>query len=206
MCDIPEDKLDIIKAWKVADKLLFSCFTDYNWKDDVGFILTRVQGDAHNIFHVRSGVVEIADNCFESAFRQVVLPKSVKRIGKSAFEFCDTLERINLENIEAIDRWAFMGCVKLRNVELPMLEKLGKGAFQDCGSLEYIEIPLVKKICAYTFDSCLRLRVARLPEVELIETRAFSQCNNLSRVEVKNSCAFSKQSFMDTKARIHFVI
>lgn len=206
MCDIPEDKLDIIKAWKVADKLLFSCFTDYNWKDDVGFILTRVQGDTHNIFHVRSGVAEIADNCFDATFRQVVLPKSVKRIGISAFESCETLEEINLENIETIDSWAFMGCVRLRNVELPLLKELGTGVFQDCDSLEYIEIPLVKKICAYTFDSCLRLRVARLPEVELIETRAFSQCNNLSRVEVRNSCAFSKQSFMDTKARIHFVI
>ena len=210
MCDIPEDKLRIIKSWKVADKLLFSCFTDYSWKDDVGFILTKVQGDTHSIFHVRSGVAEIADNCFAdncfgSTFRQVVLPKSVKRIGKSAFEFCDTLERINLENVETIEGWAFMGCARLRDVELPMLKELREFAFQDCYSLEYIEIPSVKKICEFAFDSCRRLRVAKLPEVELIEKHAFSNCNNLGRVEVKNSCAFSRQSFSNTKASIHFV-
>ena len=50
--------------------------------------------------------------------KEVVLPPSVKEIGEDAFENIG-LEKINLENVEIIGDYAFIGCKNLKEIVLP---------------------------------------------------------------------------------------
>lgn len=65
--------------------------------------------------------------------------KTVKEIGRSAFEGCDKLESITIPtDVVEIDVNAFSGCAKLESISLPNTIKVIKsGAFDGCKSLKY---------------------------------------------------------------------
>lgn len=73
----------------------------------------------------------------------VYLPKSLTKIGSSAFMDCENLEQIELhEGIEIINAMTFYGCHKLESITLPKsIKGIGIGAFFACFSLKKINIP-----------------------------------------------------------------
>ena len=85
-------------------------------------------------------VTEIADKLFEKneEIKSVVLPDSIKRIGKCAFAQCKNLKTINLpNNIEVIDDAAFFECENLDLIfHTPLnLQKIGDYCFYGCKKL-----------------------------------------------------------------------
>ena len=73
---------------------------------------------------------------------EVVLPNTIKSIGKRAFVY-SKIKRINLpEGLETIDDEAFRDCSSLELAELPSTVKhLGNKAFDRCGSITISELP-----------------------------------------------------------------
>ncbi|MGM9733920.1 MAG: leucine-rich repeat domain-containing protein, partial [Prevotella sp.] len=83
------------------------------------------------------------DGCpYSAGCTEVVLPKTIKSIGKRAFVGIEA-ESINLpEGLESIGEAAFWGCSNLQLAELPStLKHLGKLAFWGCSSITISSLP-----------------------------------------------------------------
>jgi len=70
------------------------------------------------------------------------------------------------DNVKAIGKWAFCGCLNLESVTIPdSVESIDFGAFQVCEKLESIVIPNgVTDICDWAFDGCINLKDISIPE------------------------------------------
>lgn len=73
----------------------------------------------------------------------VVLPESVKKVGKSTFEQCQSLESIDLSGVTELDTEnLFTNCYSLKSVVLPdNLTEIGPYMFSNCKSLVSLTIP-----------------------------------------------------------------
>ena len=85
--------------------------------DDGGIILKKLRKPRlyDKRIEIPDGVIEISAECFSySDAVALVLPRSVKRIGKNAFENCYKLKMIYIPTtVEVIDDCAFRRCEKL---------------------------------------------------------------------------------------------
>ena len=95
----------------------------------------------------------------------IVIPRSVKNIGKNAFAFCTNLKTVVFE-------------------ENNILERLNEKVFAYCTSLESINIPFgVKRISEETFANCSSLTQITVPDsVTEINIGAFSKCSSLESI------------------------
>lgn len=90
-------------------------------------------------------VVEIADSAFSNDFngnysiKSVVIPSSIKRIGKNAFEDCIYLENVSFASdsqLEQVGDYAFFNCLVLNTVLMPStVTSLGDFVFLNCEKL-----------------------------------------------------------------------
>ena len=156
-------------------------------------------------------VVAIADNAFmDCNFKTVTLPKTLKQIGKSAFESCLSLEIINIpskvteiqertfygctnlifikfpEGLTDIKDFAFRYCEHLESVEFPStLINIGMGAFMDCTNLLEINLPEgLKKIDGYGFGFCYSLTEVYIPASVETLYAPFACCPCLKYINV----------------------
>ena len=105
----------------------------------------------------------VRHNCLIDYFKippTLIIPEGCKRIGESAFYYCQNLEEVEIsEGVEVISEWAFHDCVNLRKV---------------------IISKTVKKIERHSFEECMRLIEVRIPSnVEEIEWHAFNGCGRI---------------------------
>ena len=82
-------------------------------------------------------VVAVADNAFKySDVESVVIPASVKVVGRDAFFACSSLKSVVIEGATAIDDYAFFGCGKLTTVTIcGSVKSIGANAFGSCHKL-----------------------------------------------------------------------
>lgn len=104
---------------------------------------------------------------YNGADKDVVIPKEIKIIGKSAFENNSTIETLEFASgskIETIARYAFKDCVSLKSIYIPnTVTSIGYGAFQGCTKLDDVNIPeSVEVIDANAFNGCLGLNEVNL--------------------------------------------
>jgi len=114
------------------------------------------------------------------ASTEYIIPDTVKRVEKRAFQKCDTIKKIVLpEELEYIGDYAFMSAINLRDIEIPStVTFLGEYAFYDT-SISLIEIPQgISEIKALTFYSCENLSTVILHHgLTSIGLNAFYGCN-----------------------------
>jgi len=68
--------------------------------------------------------------------RFIEIPQSVKIIMSEAFCDCETLEKIDLKNVERIEESAFESCDELVEIYIPdTVKMIGENAFKDCDKL-----------------------------------------------------------------------
>ena len=125
-------------------------------------------------------VVEIGDDVFawNTSIRTVTLPPSLQTIGKRAFQGCDSLVSINLENVKKIGVDAFNSCDLLKSVDLSSLFFIDEHTFSSCYALESVKIS--EKTTSIGYDAfwyCERLFSVVIPDgVESIGDNAFENC------------------------------
>ncbi|OLS22510.1 MAG: hypothetical protein HeimC3_30510 [Candidatus Heimdallarchaeota archaeon LC_3] len=71
------------------------------------------------------------------------IPKTVTKIGRSAFYGCINLNKVIIpDNVEIIERSAFANCINLEEIELTNnITSMGDWAFYNCERLKTIKIP-----------------------------------------------------------------
>ncbi len=82
---------------------------------------------------IQEGTAGIANYSFykSSVLQQIIIPETVKYVGRSAFYLCDALENAELPaGVTRIEDYTFYGCSNLKPFELPRgLTYIGRSAF-----------------------------------------------------------------------------
>lgn len=117
---------------------------------------------------------------------RVVVPDSVKTIGKRAFARNSLIVMVVLpEGLEIIEERAFDSCIRLQEIVLPeSLIFLGDLCFSQCNSLRTIRIPGgIATLPSLLFSACKNLQQVILSDgVKKIGVGAFMSCQNLTDV------------------------
>lgn len=134
----------------------------------------------------------------------ITIPKSVKRIGDSAFNTFVALKKVAFaagSELESIGKDAFHWCKVLEEIELPSSVKtIGESAFEKCESLGSIVLPEgVSGIAQYTFEGCINLNTVSIPSTAAnIGYRAFYQCYQLKEIDIPEGVlSIEDQAFLD---------
>lgn len=141
-------------------------------------------------------VVSIGVRAFEGCreLYSVILPDSVREIGRRAFAFCTSLREIRVgaeSDLSFIGNRAFMGCealtvlrlshlstdlvcddrafahcTHLRLVTLPSrMSAIGNGMFEGCRALIHVSLPsALRRVGTAAFSTCTSLRWLALPQ------------------------------------------
>lgn len=139
---------------------------------------------------IPDSVKEIGKGAFEgcSGLMSVTIPESVVSIEQKAFDSCSSLKEATiLGKITSIEPWTFYECTNLTSLTLPdSLTEIGTLAFSGCNNLMSIKFPdSLKTIGNSAFMNCENLTSIYIPEgVETIDKYAFDGCNNLESVEI----------------------
>ncbi len=140
-------------------------------------------------------VVEIGTGAFSELknILSVEVPKSVIKIGYSAFSECSAETVVLNEGLVEIDDFAFFRS-DVKNIELPnTLTEVGLAAFAECNELISITIPKsVKKfrteLSRTVFEKCQKLTTLIFEEGSEAELNYFlNNCPNLTTVVIPES-------------------
>lgn len=118
------------------------------------------------------------------ALKVVNLCNTISIMEDSAFEGCNSLEKINLKDcmLTAIGANCFYQCYCFRNIDLSNsnLTIISQGAFAQCSRLEKVILPsTVTSIQSNAFGICHSLNEINIPSGCTIENGAFNSCSSL---------------------------
>ena len=165
-------------------------------------------------FTVPNGIEIIDEEAFEECtFEEIILPDSVKYIGKRAFALSPNLKKVVLsknliyignnafcechqledivmtDNIEIIGKRAFSKCA-IKKVEFGNnLLKLGEEAFMECLNLEEVIFNMENVNLEFSiFSRCKKLEKVVLPsKLEILPNATFSDCLSLKNINLPSS-------------------
>jgi hypothetical protein len=90
-----------------------------------GTVLQKYNSTTEKSYTIPYGTTEIASNAFylynvDDALEEIVIPETVKIIGKSAFQGRKHLVKINIpKGVETIESSTFKGCEALTSLHIP---------------------------------------------------------------------------------------
>lgn len=165
-----------------------------------------------------SGLEKIGVQCFASSgIEELILPESVREVGAEAFQYCNCLETVQLNEglerlgeKETINEREFEGGVfvnsAIENIRLPStLRRIEAEMFEGCEHLRSVEIPDgIECIGKESFRGCALKSVTFPASVKEICEEAFSE-NQLkkimfssgSKLKTVGDCAFSGNDLLD---------
>ena len=131
--------------------------------------------------------------------KSIVIPSTVTKIGKYAFNNCTNLREVLLnDGLEEIGYAAFSGCKALQIITIPSsVTKIGSYAFQNCHGLREVVLNGgVSKIDEYAFQNCSSLESITIPStVTEIGKCAFHNCSKLREVVLKGVTKIGQEAF-----------
>ena len=139
---------------------------------------------------IPSSVKKIGKRAFawSQDLETVVIPDSVIQIGKELFYCCTFLKSIAIsKSLTEITNGMFTGCQNLQDITIPSsVTKIGEDAFNGCESLSNIVVPSnVTHIGDLAFYDCTSLtQVIFLGIVEDIDGNIFEGCTSLSQIVI----------------------
>lgn len=161
------------------------------------------------------GMVSLTDNAFGGCeqIKELLLPNTVKRLGKECFMQATNLRRIVAKGVTDIEAFCFFECKSLEEIELPVTERIQQAAFGECVSLSEITLLSLKTAGASAFTRCTSLQSAELgaeevgdycfqgasllvvvkaPNIKSIGSRAFERCDALRNIITNYPCKIDK--------------
>ncbi len=142
---------------------------------------------------LNEGLESIGNNAFQTCktITDIIIPNSVKTIGKYAFGICFGLKTIKLgSGLTQIGEFAFYNCSNLLGIEIPdSVLTIGNSAFNSCEKLSTVKIGTgLSKISDAMFRYCEALTSITLPNnITVIENNAFSYCTSLTSITLSEN-------------------
>lgn len=146
-------------------------------------------------YTIPESVTEIDDFAFAAcdSLQKINLPKSLKKIGESAFANSGITSVDIPESVRIIQQHAFRECNNLKSVTIKNgVSEISQRLFRNCISLESISLPdSIKYIAPYVFQGCAALKSIKIPEnVDQISCGCFKSCASLEKVELPASLKY----------------
>lgn len=135
---------------------------------------------------IPEGVTTIESYAFAklTALEEVVLPSTLKMIGVGAFLGCEKLKTINLEHVQFINENAFLQCA-MEEVNLSSVVAINNYAFKDCPLTELTLPESAQSIGIGSFQNNAHMASLTLKAAKIkLGDRAFAGCEELLRVNV----------------------
>ena len=99
--------------------------------------------------------------------------KSIRTVGKSAFQSCEKLRRVDFPNLVEMGEMVCDGCIKLASFNLGKVRTIPESAFGYCKALTVMSSQHVTTIDKSAFEQCLILNFVDFPNVTSIGPSAF---------------------------------
>jgi len=95
----------------------------------------KADKELRGVFQIEEGMLSVADCAFKDCINieKIVLPDSVRSIGRNAFAGCAGLKEIMMpETLDALGAGAFSGCGSLRTAAVSQgISRLERGVFKE---------------------------------------------------------------------------
>lgn len=103
---------------------------------------------------IPKGVEQIQNYAFYncSGLKEVVISEDLKFIRNYAFYGDESLETIDLKNVEAVGMYAFYGCTSLAQIDLSTVYAIGQSAFEGCTALQYVDLTALRNVGRRAFQ------------------------------------------------------
>ena len=198
---------------------------DYSGVVEIPATVTTLVYVDYEEYEMTFPVTAIADEAFRACdqLTQVVLPNSIRSIGRNAFYGCSALSNINLptsltsiastafgyctsltsivipDNVRTLDWNVFYCCTALNDVTISASVTELNGTFFGCTALNAVEIPQSVTKLDGTFTGCTGLSSVNVPaSVEYIGARTFENCSALALVVLPSSLTYiAEQAFFN---------
>ena len=175
---------------------------EYELTEDMeGVKITKYKGEALHVLIPNEieglPVVELGDYSFSSRKKMetIIIPDTVKKIGRYVFYFCDKLKNIRLSKaITSIVEGMFSSCESLEEFIIPdHIINIESSAFSHTGIISiYLPDRITFRsksyseeyeISTFVFNSCKNLKKVRLPSsITVIGDKMFSRCTSLQNI------------------------
>ena len=193
--DESQKEVALIHATNSSERCVIPIRVRYNGVEYTVTALDRYK-EAEIYFDKRKkGSSKVYEQIFNSQTREVVLPKTIKKI---SCRFPSSLETITIpDSVTLIDCCAFLGCSSLKEITIPdSVTSIRYGTFLGCSSLKEITIPdSVTEIGDSAFERCSSLKEITIPDsVTSIGPDAFSDCSSLKEITIPDSVIFINSS------------
>lgn len=141
------------------------------------------------IFSEDSQCERIGEQVFANCLflTNITLPSSVKTVSDQAFVNCNSLEFLDLSNVETLGNAVVSGCSSLQEILLPKnTTEIKDNMFYGCAALERCTLSNnVRRIGKSAFRKCSSLKTIPVSEsLEIIDECAFEECSSLSTVVI----------------------
>lgn len=154
------------------------------WGAEDGRIGTYDKDDIKKLI-IEEGITEIPTKAFikMKELREIVLPTSVISIDDQAFMGCTKLRKINLENIKKLGKQALYG-TSLTRVVLDNIEEVGPDCFAACYYLQEIKLNCdIPDQCFIGNHDLQKVEIGS--KARSIGRSAFANCQSLKEVIVQ---------------------
>lgn len=164
---------------------------NYNVTNNINAEVVNIYGGQSD-FDIRAGKL----TKYNGAATEVVIPNTVKIIGREAFMDCVALTSVKIpDSVTEIEENAFKNCSSITEVVIPnSVVSIGKEAFMDCSSMTKLTLSNSLKEINTAFNNCTSLTSVIIPEGVSILLGAFCGCSMLESVELPKSLKNIKDS------------
>ena len=160
-----------------------------------GGVLRRYNGAAREV-EIPANVTVIGPEAFRgSDIVRVIIPPSVRAIGRMAFAESRRLEKVDgLCFAETLEGYVFYNCRLLKELDVSGAVSLGEGVFSRCPRLEKVTgLEQVLVIPPFAFTGDTSIRELHLEGAKEIGPSALAGCDSLKRIYVSEQALYANE-------------
>lgn len=191
-------------ATLISDNFVYKNYGDYI---EITAIMTNSEGDIEVPAEINGvPVTAIAEHGLAGASKvtSILLPETIRTIGKQAFAYNTALQKINIpDGVAEIPDEAFLNCKSLKYLYIPQsVTSIGVRAFYSCNFTK-VNIPdSVNNISEMAFADCQSLTDINIPAcVTKLESNVFSNCFALESLVIPENVTFISKGALPMKIK-----
>lgn len=144
--------------------------------------------------------------CGCKAITHVEFPNNIDTIQAKAFQACSSLSEVDFNNVTCISDYAFSPC-PIKNLDFNSgLDSIGKSAFQGNIAVEVLKLPeSLKTTGSAAFADCKNLKTADLKNLTYLNNRVLTACFNLEDITLSSNVEYVANDAFDRDSLLRYV-